>query len=117
MKNTKRTIKNMRAYNDALNAVKVATSVIFTDYSNYVAEKSNDGGCYSFTTEYYREDGGMFRVEHGTSCGGFSYCSYYGTFCNNDCESSCSDREYQRVSAKALAHLLVENEDEQVDIR
>ena len=113
----RRIIKNMRAYNDALNAVKTATSVIFTDDRNYVAERSHDGGNYSFTTEYYREDDGMFRVEHGTSCGGFRFCSYYGNFCINDCDTQCEDREYRRVSAKTLAHLLVENEDEQVEIR
>lgn len=56
--------------------------VIFFDDTEYVYEKSNDGGCYSFWEEYYNIGGGKWQLRCGTSAD-FEYCPVCGSFENH----------------------------------
>ena len=41
--------------------------VRFCDYSQYESEKSSNGGCYGFWTDYTRQEDGNWEVSYGTT--------------------------------------------------
>ena len=47
--------------------------VRFCDYTEYQSEKSNNGGCYGFWTDYNRLENGEWEVSYGTTAD-FAYC-------------------------------------------
>jgi hypothetical protein len=96
-----------------LDKYPVGYVIRITDYSEYVAERCSDGGCYSFTTDFVKLEDGTWEVSYGTSCTGFSYCSYYGTFCNDDCDEKCADRVLSRSTSKQVAFLIAESTDDE----
>ena len=57
------------------------------DFYDYDFEKSHNGGCYSYHTQYERLPDGKYKISYATSSD-FKYCSINGSFCNeSDCES------------------------------
>ena len=70
--------------------------VRFNDYSDYVSDKCNNGGCYGFWTDYNRVDKG-WEVSHWTTAE-FDYCPVCGSFNNHYVgdeggEYSCGENE------------------------
>lgn len=68
--------------------------VRFCNYSEYNSEKSNDGGCYGFWTDYSRLENGNWEISYGTTAD-FEYCPVCGSF--NDHykgEDACFDSGY-----------------------
>ena len=64
-----------------LNKIK---RVRFFDYSNYDTEKSNNGGCYGFWTDYIKLDNGEWKISYGTTSD-MDFCPCCGRFnCNNN---------------------------------
>lgn len=79
--------------------IKSITKVTIFDYSEYVEEKSSNGGCYGFWTTYTRK-GDVFEVSYGTTAD-FEYCSACGEFgCNGD------ECEYETVSEELMETVL-----------
>lgn len=74
--------------------------VIITDYSDYKAETSNNGGNYSYSTIYRLvENGkynGKYEVSYSTSAE-FDFCPCCGRFGCTDCDPS-SDEDYEYIS-------------------
>ena len=76
----------MRTNLDGINRVR------FYDYTEYESEKSNNGGCYGFWTNYNRLENGLFEVSYGTTAD-FEYCPVCGSF--NDHYASEDDDIYE----------------------
>jgi hypothetical protein len=91
-----------------LQKLPVGYVVRITDYSNYEAGNCSDGGSYSFSTDFVKNEEWKWVVEYGSSCTGFSYCSYYGTFCSDDCDEKCPSRGYTVLETKDVAFQLCE---------
>lgn len=90
--------------------------IIVNDYTQYVEEKSSNGGCYGFWAVYTEKETGDFEVSYGTTAD-LEFCDCCGNFnCNN---IRCENGEYQIVTAdemKDIINSFVETEDEWIDI-
>ena len=69
-------------------------TVIISDYTDYVAGKSNTGGCYAWYTTYKNEGDSTFSVHYGTSAD-FEFCSMCGDFGHS--EEACHRAYYEIV--------------------
>jgi hypothetical protein len=49
------------------------------DYTNYVSERSCNGGCYGFWTTYTLKKSGRWEISYGTTAD-FDYCPACGDF-------------------------------------
>lgn len=100
-----------------LDRMKVGSIVYISDLSNYQADRSSDGGCYSFHIIYRKCEDRSWIVKYATSSS-FRYCQYYGNFCNDDCDEKCPDRYFESISSKAVAFAILDKgDDEEVDYR
>ena len=91
-----------KEFNELLKEVKKGYVITITDYSEYEAGKSNDGGAYSYTQRYEKLENGNWKLSYHTSSI-FYYCEFCGTFQNGEC--SCNE-EYEEVSLGELARIL-----------
>jgi hypothetical protein len=67
--------------------------VVITDNREHDSRFSNDGGAYSFSTEYIRiENSSIFEVVYSTSSS-LQFCSVCGTF---GC-TTCTEEERKKV--------------------
>lgn len=94
---------------DGINRVR------FNDYTEYNSEKSNNGGCYGFWTDYNRLESGLFEVSHHTTAD-FDFCPVCGSF--NDHYIGEDDEEYscgvfETVTEEELLNLI--NDFEETD--
>lgn len=69
--------------------------VTLFDYSDYVSEKSCNGGHYGFWTDFTLRSDGLYEVSYGTTAD-FVYCPCCGQFGCEDCE------DYETVTEKEL---------------
>lgn len=88
--------------------------VRFCDYTEYQSEKSNNGGCYGFWTDYNRLENGKWEVSYGTTAD-FAYCPVCGNFDehyegDDDCcyDSGYSCGEFHTVTESELLKLIEE---------
>lgn len=88
--------------------------VKFNDYSEYESDKSNNGGCYGFWTNYDKLEDGRWQISYGTTAD-FEFCSCCGGF-----GSSCGCEEHQTVTDEELLKLIngfTETEDEYLEFK
>ena len=99
--------------------------VRFCDYSQYESEKSSNGGCYGFWTDYTRQEDGNWEVSYGTTAD-FPFCPVCGDFNDHyegdDCrfESGYSCGDYEIVTEEELLNLInefKETEDEYIEFK
>ncbi len=62
---------------------KIKEAKIF-DYTNFDADKCNNGGCYGFTTTYSYAGDGEYEVSHSTTAE-FTFCPFCGSFNSGSC--------------------------------
>jgi hypothetical protein len=93
---------NIRIYNQILKSLKDGDIATMTDYSQYEVGKSNDGGAYSFTQRYEKQQNGKWKLSFHTSSN-FDYCECCGSFHNGEC--NC-DGEHAEYSTKEVAKFL-----------
>lgn len=99
--------------------LKGVSRVRFYDYTEYVPEKSNNGGCYGFWTEYNRLPDGNWEVSYGTTAE-FEFCPVCGSFDNHFEESGYSCGEFEVISEEKLLTLInefVETDDEFIEFK
>lgn len=104
--------------------IKKVERVFLNDYSDYVSEKSRNGGCYGFWTVYTRVSESEFVASYGTTAD-MSYCPVCGFFNDHyEGENSCYESgywcgEFERVSEAELFEIInnfKEDEDHYVEI-
>lgn len=64
----------------------------FNDFSEYISEKSNNGGCYGFWTDYSRIDDDNFEITYGTTSE-FEYCPICNEFGHTYDNTTCGEPE------------------------
>ena len=105
--------------------LKGINKVRFCDYTQYEAEKSCNGGCYGFWTDYTRLEDGNWEVSYGTTAD-LPYCPLCGSFndhydgddCCYESGDSCGDCEV--VTEEKLLELInefKETEDEYIEFK
>ena len=93
--------------------LKGINKVRFCDYTQYEAEKSCNGGCYGFWTDYTRLEDGNWEVSYGTTAD-LPYCPVCGSFNDHyegdDCcyESGYSCGDCEVVTEEKLLELINE---------
>lgn len=70
--------------------------IIITDYSDFVADKCNNGGNYSYSTIYRQIKNNLYEVSYSTSAE-FDFCPCCGRFGCTDCDPS-NDEDYEYIS-------------------
>ena len=90
--------------------------VRFNDFSEYESNKSNNGGCYGFWTDYNRMENGNWEVSYGTTAD-FDFCPCCGDFHSYN-EDSCGD--CAQITESELLKLIndfEETEDEYIEYK
>ena len=105
--------------------LKNINKVRFCDYTQYKSEKSSNGGCYGFWTDYTRLEDGNWEISYGTTAD-LPYCPVCGSFNDHyegdDCcyESGYSCGNCEVVTEEKLLELInefKETEDEYIEFK
>ena len=83
---------------------KKAKAIIFSDYSEYEEGKSNNGGCYGYTTVFEKVPNKdiWYKKEYTTG----EFCPYCRSFfCSGDCEQA-EYEESQSYTNRDILHQL-----------
>lgn len=98
--------------------------VRINDYTNYDAEKCNNGGCYAFFTDYIKRPDGKWEISYDTTAD-LEYCPVCGSFENHrgdvNCpyESGYTCGEFKVISEEELLNIInnfEETKEEYVDV-
>lgn len=90
--------------NTELRNYKKAKTIIFSDYSEYKASKSNNGGCYGFDTIMTKVPNKDIWYKKESTTGEFCpYCSSF--YCSGDCRQAKYE-ESQPYTARDILHFL-----------